>query len=48
MKQLLQIVYSNYRLANEFLKFRKVKNIYFSKNIGRKSEYKNINKIDKY
>ena len=29
MKKLLQIVY---RLANEILKFKKVKNIYFSKN----------------
>jgi hypothetical protein len=29
VKKLLQIVY---RLANEFLKFKKVKNIYFSKN----------------
>jgi hypothetical protein len=40
MKKLPQIVY---RLANEFLKFKMVKKI-----IGRKSEGKNINKIEKY
>jgi hypothetical protein len=44
-KKLPQIVY---RLANEFLKFKMVKNIYFWKNNGRKSEDKNINKIEKY
>jgi hypothetical protein len=46
MKKLPQIVY---RLANEFLKFKMVKNIYFEEIIGRKSEDKNIlNKIEKY
>jgi hypothetical protein len=45
-KKLPQIVY---RLANEFLKFKMVKNILyiFEKIFGRKSEGKNINKIEK-
>ena len=38
-----------YRLTNEFLKFKVVKNILyiFEKIFGRKSEGKNINKIEK-
>jgi hypothetical protein len=43
MKKLPQIVY---RLANEFLKWSKI--YIFEKIIGRKSEDKNINKIEKY
>ena len=44
MKKLPQIVY---RLAkNEFLKWLKIS--IFEKIIGRKSEVKNINKIEKY
>jgi hypothetical protein len=36
------------RLANEFLKFKMVKKIYFWKHNWRKSEDKNTNKIEKY
>jgi hypothetical protein len=45
MKKLPQIVF---RLANKFLKFKMVKIYIFEKITGRKSEDKNINKIEKY
>jgi hypothetical protein len=45
MKKLPQIVF---RLANKFLKFKMVKIYIFEKITGRKSEDKNINKIETY